>query len=162
MGGSRSAELGISARTLTLRISDLAVPSALGSQDLAATARRFHERQLEDRPDRIAALIHEDAEMTLLANYLRTLRGRRSIMAALARGREAEIYQAEVEQCELLSRDILFVRGQARYALDDSGVGVSRVWWLDEFRDGLLWRVEAFRMEQAALDAYASRLAAMV
>jgi len=131
-------------------------------RDLEAIARRFHERQLEDRPDRIAALIHEDAEMTLLANYLRTLRGRRSIMAALARGRDAEIYQAEVERCELVGPDILLVRGQARYALDDGGVGVSRVWWLDEFRDGLLWRVEGFRTEQAALDAYALRMAAMV
>ena len=143
-------------------MSDLTVRDVLGVQELKATARRFHERQLEDRADRIAALIHEDAEMTLLANYLRTMRGRRAIMAALARGRDAEIYQAEVEQCELLSDDILLVRGQARYALDDSGVGVSRVWWLDEFRDGLLWRVEAFRTEQAALDAYASRFSAAV
>jgi hypothetical protein len=143
-------------------MSDLTVCDVLGVQDLEATARRFHERQLEDRPYRIAALIHEDAEMTLLANYLRTLRGRRAIMAALARGRDAEIYQAEVEQCELLTPDILLVRGQARYALEDSGVGVSRVWWLDEFREGLLWRVEAFRTEQAALDACASRLSAAV
>jgi hypothetical protein len=147
---------------MTVRMSDLTVRDVLGVQELKATARRFHERQLEDRADRIAALIHEDAEMTLLANYLRTMRGRRAIMAALARGRDAEIYQAEVEQCELLSDDILLVRGQARYALDDSGVGVSRVWWLDEFRDGLLWRVEAFRTEQAALDAYASRFSAAV
>jgi hypothetical protein len=147
---------------MTVRMSDLTVRDALVVRDLEATARRFHERQLEDRPDRIAALIHEDAEMTLLANYLRTLRGRRAIMAALARGRDAEIYQAEVEQCELLSDDILLIRGQARYALDDSGVGVSRVWWLDEFRDGLLWRVEAFRTEQAALDKYASRFSAAV
>ncbi len=145
---------------MAVRISDLVVPDAFGRQDLAATARRFHERQLEDPPDRIAALIHEDAEMTLLANYLRTLRGRRAIMAALARGRDAEIYQAEVEQCEPIGPDLLLVRGHARYALDDGGVGVSRVWWLDEFRNGLLWRVEAFRTEQAALDGYASRLSA--
>jgi hypothetical protein len=147
---------------MAVRMSDLTVRDVLGVQELEATARRFHERELEDRADRIAALIHEDAEMTLLANHLRTIRGRRAIMAALARGRDAEIYQAEVEQCELLSDDILLVRGQARYALDDSGVGVSRVWWLDEFRDGLLWRVEAFRTEQAALDKYASRFSAAV
>jgi hypothetical protein len=147
---------------MAVRMSDLTVRDVLGVQELEATARRFHERELEDRADRIAALIHEDAEMTLLANHLRTIRGRRAIMAALARGRDAEIYQAEVEQCELLSDDILLVRGQARYALDDSGVGVSRVWWLDEFRDGLLWRVEAFRTEQSALDKYASRFSAAV
>jgi hypothetical protein len=142
---------------MTVRLSDLAVPAKADFDGLEATARRFHERQLEDPPDRIAALIHEDAEMTLLANYLRRLRGRRAIMAALARGRDAEIYQAEVEHCELLTPEIVLVRGQARYALDDDGIGVSRVWWVDEFRDGLLWRVEAFRTERAALDACVSR-----
>jgi hypothetical protein len=145
---------------MAIRTLDSTVQDAPGEQDLADIAHRFHERELEDPPDRIAALIHEDAEMTLFANYLRTLRGRRLIMAALARGRDAEIYQAEVEHCELVGPDILLVRGQARYALDDRGIGVSRVWWLDEFRDGLLWRVEAFRTEQAALDAYAACLSA--
>jgi hypothetical protein len=128
---------------------------AVVRQDLAAAARRFHERELEDPPDRIAALIHEDAEMTLFANHLRPLRGRRTIMAGLARGRDAEIYQAEVERCELLGDNVLLVTGQARYALD-RGIGVSRVWWLDEFRDGLLWRVQAFRTEAAARQAYES------
>jgi hypothetical protein len=122
--------------------------------DLEAIARRFHERELEDPPERIAALIHEDAEMTLLANYLRPLHGRRTIMAALARGRDAEIYQASVERCEQLGDGVLLVTGQARYALDDNGIGVSRVWWLDEFRDGLLWRVQAFRTEAAARQAH--------
>jgi hypothetical protein len=128
-------------------------------EDASAIARRFHERQLEDRPDLIAALIHEHAEMTLFANHLRPLRGRAEIMDALARGREAEIYQAEVERCEVVIPDVLFVRGQARYALDDNGIGVSRVWWLDEFREGLLWRVQGFRTEgpaRAARDARAS------
>jgi SnoaL-like domain len=142
---------------MTVRIRDLADPAAADFDGLEATARRFHERQLEDPPDRIAALIHEDAKMTLLANALWTLRGRRAIMAALERGREAEIYQAEVEHCELVAPDLVLVRGQARYALDDAGIGVSRVWWVDEFRDGLLWRVEAFRTERAALDACVSR-----
>jgi hypothetical protein len=142
---------------MTVRVLDLADAAAPELQDLEATARRFHERQLEERAERIAALIHEDAEMTLLANCLRTLRGRRAIMAALARGRDVDIYQAEVDHCEALGPEVLLVRGQARYALDDNGIGVSRVWWLDEFHDGLLWRVEAFRTEQAALDAYESR-----
>ena len=122
--------------------------------DLQAIARRFHERQLEDRPERIAALIHEDAEMTLLANNLRPLQGRAAIMEGLARGREAEVYQAEVEHCEALDLGVLLVSGQARYALHDNGIGVSRVWWLDEFRDGLLWRVRAFRTEASARHAF--------
>jgi len=137
--------------------SDLALRGLEEIPDQEAIARRFHERQLEDRPESIAALIHEDAEMTLLANHLRPIRGRRHIMDALARGREAEVYQAEVDRCEALGRDVLLVGGQARYALDDNGVGVSRVWWLDEFRDGVLWRVHAFRSEASARAAYDDR-----
>jgi hypothetical protein len=132
-------------------------PEVISLAELEARARRFHERQLEDPPHRIAALIHDDAEMVLLANRLQRLRGRQVIMAALARGREAEIYHAEVDRCEALDRDVLLVSGQARYALDDSGIGVSRVWWLDEFRDGLLWRVVAFRAEAAARGAHRLR-----
>jgi len=43
------------------------MPIEPGASDLEASARRFHERQLEDPPHRIAALIHEDAEMVSLA-----------------------------------------------------------------------------------------------
>jgi hypothetical protein len=142
---------------MTLRAPTYLDPAAGEVSDLEATACRFHERQLEDKSHRIAALIHEDAEMVLLSNRLQPLRGRQRIMAALARGREAEIYHAEVERCELLDDDVLLVIGQARYALADNGIGVSRVWWLDEFRDGLLWRVEAFRTEAAARQANAFR-----
>jgi len=80
-------------------------------------------------------------------------------MEALARGREAEIYQADVERCEVVAPAVLLVSGQARYALQDNGIGVSRVWWLDEFRDGVLWRVQAFRSEGSARDAFEPRAA---
>jgi hypothetical protein len=49
------------------------------------------------------------------------------------------IYSAEVEDCESLDPVTLFLRGQARYALQD-GFAASPVFWLDCFRDGLLWR----------------------
>ena len=63
------------------------------------------------------------------------------------------IYSAEVEDCESLDPVTLFLRGQARYALQD-GFAASPVFWLDCFRDGLLWRVEAFRTEAAARAVY--------
>lgn len=120
---------------------------------MRATARRFHERQLTDAPSAIADLIHEDAEMTLFVSHLRTVYGRESVMAALRKGREAEEYSAEVYDCQPIDDRTLVVRGQARYALEGSGFTVSRVWWLDEFCDGLLWRVQGFRTEKAVLRA---------
>jgi hypothetical protein len=124
--------------------------SAVGQSTIERTARRFHQRQLDDPPERIAAMMCEDAEMKLLVHHLKPLRGRRAIMVALAEGREAELYSAEVERCESLDEDTLLVFGQARYALQEGGVAHSSVWWVDRFRDGLLWRVEAFTSEDAA------------
>jgi hypothetical protein len=129
-------------------------PDAARQSAIEATARRFHERQLDDPPERIAALISGDAEMKLLVHHLRPLYGRRAIMAALAEGRESELYSAKVERCQPLDEDTLLVCGHARYALEQGGVAHSSVWWVDRFRDGLLWRVEAFTSEVDARAAY--------
>jgi hypothetical protein len=120
--------------------------------------RRFHEHQLDDPPEQIAELIREDAEMKLLVAHLRPLRGKHAIMAALAEGREAEMYTAKVERCELLDEETLLVWGHARYAFEHGGVGHSAVWWLDRFREGKLWRAEAYMTESEARAAYADGL----
>jgi hypothetical protein len=117
--------------------------------------RRFHEHQLDDPPEQIAELIREDAEMKLLVAHLRPLRGKHAIMAALAEGREAEMYTAKVERCELLDEETLLVWGHARYAFENGGVAHSAVWWLDRFREGKLWRAEAYMSESEARAAYA-------
>ena len=94
-----------------------AAPSAL---ELAG--RRFHEHQIDEPLERIAELISEDAEMKLLVAHLRLLRGKHAIMAALEEGREAEMYAAKVDRCELLDEETLLVAGHARYAAENGGV----------------------------------------
>ena len=121
--------------------------------ELENIARRFHERQLEEPLDRLAELIHEDAEMTLVINEFRPVRGREEILASLAGARQRMIYSAEVERCEVLDSATLLLRGQARYALEH-GLSTSTVYWLDSFRDGLLWRAAAFRTEAEARAVY--------
>jgi hypothetical protein len=121
--------------------------------ELEELARTFHERQLDEPSERWFGLIHEDAEMTLVVNGFQPLRGRDHIIDSLENARQRMIYSAEVEDCESLDPATLFLRGQARYALQD-GFATSAVFWLDCFRDGLLWRVEAFRTEAAARAAY--------
>jgi hypothetical protein len=120
---------------------------------LEAIARRFHERQLEDSPERIAELIHPEAEMALVVNDFRSVRGRDQIVAELSEARERMIYSAVVERCEKVDESTLLLRGQARYAVD-RGLTHSTVCWLDIFRDELLWRVHAFRTEAQARAAY--------
>ncbi|MGE5272212.1 MAG: hypothetical protein ACM3QU_00340 [Verrucomicrobiota bacterium] len=120
---------------------------------LEAIARRFHERQLEEPPERVAKLIHEDAEMALVINDFRPVRGRDRIIASLADARHQMIYSAEIERCEALDSTTLLLRGQARYAVE-RGLSHSTVYWLDGFRDQLLWRVTAFRKEAEARAAY--------
>ena len=131
-----------------------AAPSAL---ELAA--RRFHEHQIDGPLERIAELISEDAEMKLLVAHLRPLRGKHAIMAALEEGREAEMYAAKVDRCELLDDETLPVAGHARYATEKGGVGHSAVWWLDRFRGGLLRQAEAFLSEPEARAAYEEAVA---
>jgi hypothetical protein len=125
---------------------------------LEAIARRFHERQLEELPGRLAELIHEEAEMALVVNDFRPVRGRDRIIASLADARHRMIYSAEIERCEALDPTTLLLRGQARYAAE-RGLSHSTVYWLDSFRDGLLWRVGAFRNQAVARAAYEAHLA---
>jgi len=133
------------------------IPGAPSALEIAA--RRFHEHQIDEPLERIAELISEDAEMRLLVAHLRLLRGKHAIMGALEEGREAEMYSAKVEWCEPLDDETLLVAGHARYATENGGVGHSAVWWLDRFRDGLLWRAEAFLSEAEARAAYKEAVA---
>jgi hypothetical protein len=55
---------------------------------------------------------------------------------------------------EWLDMDTLLVSANARYAIAEGGVSTSRIWWLDEFRDGLLCRVQAFKAESEARNEY--------
>ncbi|MGE5274120.1 MAG: hypothetical protein ACM3QU_10255 [Verrucomicrobiota bacterium] len=129
--------------------------SSVGLEALEEVARHFHEHEIHDPPDRIAALICEDAEMVLLVNHLRPLRGKHAILDALVRGRAAEIYSAWIDRTQWLDEDTLLLSGNARYAPDETSLSVSRVWWIDAFRDGCLWRVHAFLKEDDARNAYA-------
>jgi hypothetical protein len=124
------------------------------AQDLAASARVFHESDHSAERDRLASLIHEDAEMSLVMTHFRPVQGRAAIMDALYEERESVLYDATVESLEWLDPDTLLVRGQVRYAAEERGVAHTRIWWIDEFRDGLLWRVRAFRDEASARRAY--------
>jgi hypothetical protein len=121
--------------------------------ELEELARTFHERQLDEPLERLAQLIHEDAEMALVVNEFRPVRGRDRIIESLAGARNRMIYSARVEGCESLDPATVLLRGQARYALD-RGLATSAVHWLDRFRDGMLWRVDAFRTEAEARAAY--------
>jgi hypothetical protein len=88
--------------------------------------------------------------MTLVMTHFRSVRGRDAIIEALYRRRESLLHSARVERFEWLDDHTLLVRGQVGYAAEVSGVVQSTIWWVDEFRDGLLWRVRAFKDEAAA------------
>jgi hypothetical protein len=104
----------------------------------------------------IAATIHPDAEMRLLVSFGRPLRGREAVVEALEAGRPAAIYRGRVERFEWLDDETVLTVARARYALEQGGFGEGRVVWLDELREGLIWRVTAFRQEAEARDAYHS------
>jgi hypothetical protein len=122
---------------------------------LEAAARRFHEHQDSDSLDRLGELMQPDAQMTLLVNRLQPVSGRSKILEAIGQGRGALLYRAWVDRFKWLDDATVMVYGQARYAGRPGSWSCSNVRWLDEFRDGLLWRVEAFTSKEAAEEAIA-------
>ena len=113
---------------------------------LAAVARDFHERQNLRSPRKLADLIHEDAEVSDIG---RRLHGRDEIVEVLEEERQAFVYMGNVDRYELLDESTLLVSGRARVAVA-GGYLDWRVFWLDVFRDGLLWRVSAFPSPEEA------------
>jgi len=123
---------------------------------LEAKARAMHEHQIGAPTDAIAASIHPQAKMRLLVSFGRLLRGRDAVLEALGSGRQAAIYRARVERFEWLDQRTVLSFARARYALEQGGFAEGRVVWLDQFRDGAIWQVQAFTREADARKAYAS------
>jgi hypothetical protein len=119
--------------------------------------RALHEHSTGEPTDEIATFIHEDAEMRLLVSFGKPLYGRAAVLNALERGREAEFYRARVHRFEWLDERTLLTFALARYALEGGGFAENNVYWLDEFRGGLIWRVTVFQSEKEARRAYEIR-----
>jgi hypothetical protein len=116
--------------------------------------RAMHEHANDVPITAIAALIHEHAEMRLLVSHGELLRGRAQISEALATGWEASAFSARVERFEWLDEQTTLTFAHARYARKDGGLAEGAVVWLDELRDGLIYRVQVFKREAQARQAY--------
>jgi hypothetical protein len=123
--------------------------------------RAMHEHvRAADPIEPIAETIHPDAEMRLLVSFGKPLRGRASVVEALENARQATVYLAQVRRFEWLDEQTSLTTAQARYPLEAGGWAEGNVHWLDELRDGLIWRVQAFRTEAEARRAYEDHLEA--
>jgi hypothetical protein len=120
--------------------------------------RLLHEHRRGGGGSDLVAVIHPEAEMRLLIIYGTVLRGGATIIRALESARRnAELYDASVRRFEWLDQRTLLVFGHARYALPGGGHAEGRVYWLDEFRDGRIWRAHVFMREAGARRAYEER-----
>src|SRR5713101_1092679 len=119
--------------------------------------RTMHEHQADAPIDELSDLIHPDAEMRLLVSFGRPLVGRTAVLTALERGREAHMFRANVLRFEWLDETTVLSFARARYALENGGMAEGRVFWLDQVRDGLIWRVEAFKSEAAARQTHGAQ-----
>lgn len=116
-------------------------------------------RRLHDRAAGWEELVHEEAEFSLLLFEGRTVRGRWSIARELNSG-AAAWYRPRVLEVERLADNAVLVKGMGQYPLPGRGFGGGQVFWIDELRDGLVWRVRGFRSERAARAAWAETEAA--
>jgi hypothetical protein len=117
----------------------------------------MHEHTTEDAISVIAPLIHEEAEMRLLVSHGRLVHGRHAVVEALTQGWAADTFRAHVDRFEWLDDQTSLTFARARYALEGGGLAEGKVFWLDELRDGMIWRVDVFKSEADARHAYASR-----
>ena len=103
----------------------------------------------------IRDLIHPQAEMRLFVSFRKPLKGRAAVVDALEHGKPAVVFRAGDLRFEWLDDATALGFGHARYSLEQGDIVERDVCWLNEFRDGLVWRVEAFDTEHAARHAYA-------
>lgn len=108
--------------------------------------------QLHNRTPGWEELIHEQAEFALLLFEGRTVKGRRAITDEL-NSWKGKIYKPSAVEVERLDETTVLVRGYGQYPRG-RGHGAGQVWWVDEIRDGLIWRVRGFTSERAARDRY--------
>jgi hypothetical protein len=102
----------------------------------------------------VREVIHPNAEMRLFVSFRRPLHGRAAVLRALETGLGAAVFQVDISHIEWLDDVTSLTFGHAHYALEHGGSTNGDVCWLGEFRDGLIWRVEAFETEAAARQAY--------
>jgi hypothetical protein len=121
--------------------------------------RALHEhRQGRLRADDLSPMIHPDAEMRLMIAFGALLRGRETIVRALRSARrDTTVYYATIRRFEWLDDRTVLTFGRGRYALEGGGYAESRLYWLDEFEDGLIRRAHVFMREDSARRAYEER-----
>jgi ketosteroid isomerase-like protein len=130
--------------------------STVDREAAEAMLRAMHEHQAGATAADVESFIHPEAEMWLLVSFNRRLEGRKAVLDALEQGRQAQIFRAHVERFEWLDEQTALTFARARYALEQGGHAEGRIVWLDEIRDGMIWRVRNFKQEADAREAYES------
>ena len=109
-------------------------------------------KQVHNRTPGWEDLIHEEAEFSLLVFEGRTVKGRTAIVREL-NSWKGSLYRPRAIEVQRLDETTVLVRGSAHYPRG-RGHAAGQVWWIDQVRDGLIWRVRGFTSETAARDAY--------
>jgi ribosomal protein S11 len=144
------------------KLSDLTVPEGSSSTPDKVRAeemlRALYEHAMQvmggQPASSVRELIHPHAEMRLFVSFRKPVHGRAAVVRALETGLGATVFRATVLRIEWLDDVTSLTHGHARYALERGGTAEGDAYWLGEFRDGLIWRVQAFESEAAARQAY--------
>src|SRR5579872_1950412 len=103
---------------------------------------QFIER-LHNRDPGWEEFVHPEAEFSLLPFHGETVRGREAIARRL-NSWKLKFYRPRVLDLWRLDDSTVLVKGTAVYPLAGHGQAAGQAFWLDQIRDGLVWRVRGF------------------
>jgi len=110
---------------------------------------RFVAAYERDDDEALKAVIHPKARWHPVTGGGELLRGRDAILAAV-RSWRSQTYRPTIHRLEALGKNTVLVGGRLRSELPGGGFADSPVVWIDEIRDGMIWRVQAYSSEEQA------------
>ena len=106
--------------------------------------------------DAFADLVHPDAQMDSVAHQ-NILVGRDAVVKSTRSAAESAVFELAITAVEQLDDRTVMVVGSMRRPSDLGGFADSTLAWVDEVRDGMLWRSWAFNSAAEARRSFLSR-----
>jgi len=125
-------------------------PGRLAVQVVAEAMAAYQRGDL----DALAALVHPEAEIEMLALGGTAAHGPEGLVEAIVRAREG-VHRPTMTNVEGIGPDAALMIGRIQYTEPRGSLTDRKAVWLTVLRDGLLWRTRVFESDTEARAYYA-------